>query len=255
MFRIAIAVTLAALAPLAARAADPEFNGTLTADAVAVAPRSAGEVTKVTVDVGQKVKKGDVLVELDPRWLQLDLDAARANLEKAKASHEAARVNIQRIQALAKAAAIGQEEIRRAEAELAVSAADLKVAEVKVEQAKLALEGTVLRSPVDGVVTARAAKVGATLRAGAAAVEVTDPGTLRAEFRTDPANLRLLGKDRKITVHTFTDAAVTYPAEVARVSPTVHPDGTVTVVLKFDPGKDADKLRPGSKIMVKVADK
>jgi membrane fusion protein (multidrug efflux system) len=53
---------------------------------VSAAPKIAGRVTEVHVDDNQLVKKGDVLVEIDPRDFQVALVQAKANLEKDKAS-------------------------------------------------------------------------------------------------------------------------------------------------------------------------
>src|ERR1700719_4554559 len=67
---------------------------------VSVAPKIAGRVAVVNVDDNQLVKKGDVLVEIDPRDFQVALAQAEANLAKDKATQIQARANEQRAQDL-----------------------------------------------------------------------------------------------------------------------------------------------------------
>src|SRR5207245_4915414 len=67
---------------------------------VSVTPKIAGRVTEVHVDDNQLVKKGDVLVDIDPRDFQVALVQAKANLEKDKASQIQAKANQERAQDL-----------------------------------------------------------------------------------------------------------------------------------------------------------
>ena len=69
---------------------DAQVNGHL----IQISSRIAGQVIKVNVDENQSVKKGDVLVEIDPKDFQVAVAQAEANLQSAEASYEAARVNV-----------------------------------------------------------------------------------------------------------------------------------------------------------------
>ena len=69
---------------------DAQVNGHL----IQISSRIAGQVIKVNVDENQSVKKGDVLVEIDPKDFQVAVAQADANLQSAEASYEAARVNV-----------------------------------------------------------------------------------------------------------------------------------------------------------------
>ena len=84
----------------------PSFNHESTDDAfidvhfVSVAPKIAGRVAVVHADDNQLVKKGDVLVEIDPRDFQVALAQAKANLAKDKAAEIQANANEKRAQDL-----------------------------------------------------------------------------------------------------------------------------------------------------------
>ncbi len=69
---------------------DAQVNGHL----IQISSRIAGQAIRVNVDENQAVKKGDVLVELDPKDFQVAVQQAEANLQSAEASYEAAKVNV-----------------------------------------------------------------------------------------------------------------------------------------------------------------
>ena len=69
---------------------DAQVNGHL----IQISSRIAGQVIKLNVDENQAVKKGDVLVEIDPKDFQVAVDQAEASLQSAEANYEAAKVNV-----------------------------------------------------------------------------------------------------------------------------------------------------------------
>ena len=78
------------------RADDPmkgwTFTGRTQATEEEVMARVTGQLTRIAVRVGDAVKKGDLLAEIDPRAYRLDLDAARARQKVAKAKLQLARL-------------------------------------------------------------------------------------------------------------------------------------------------------------------
>ncbi len=69
---------------------DAQVNGHL----IQISSRIAGQIIKVNVEENQEVKKGDVLVEIDPKDFQVAVQQAEANVQSAEATYEAARVNV-----------------------------------------------------------------------------------------------------------------------------------------------------------------
>ena len=69
---------------------DAQVNGHL----IQISSRIAGQVIKVNVEENQAVKKGDVLVEIDPKDFQVTVQQDEANLQSAAANYEAAKVNV-----------------------------------------------------------------------------------------------------------------------------------------------------------------
>ena len=112
---------------------DAQVNGHL----IQISSRIAGQVIKVDVDENQEVKKGDVLVEIDPKDFQVAVQQAEANVQNAEASYEAARVNVPVINinttsALSSAGA----DVHGSNAQVAQSEQQLDAAKARVVQAQ-----------------------------------------------------------------------------------------------------------------------
>ena len=100
---------------------------------------------------GSRVKKGDLLFEIDPRPFQATLDQAEAKLAQDKAQEEKTDLDVKRYTPLAKAQAISEETaVNAVQANLGAKA-QVQADEATLETAQLNLEWTRITSPVDGV--------------------------------------------------------------------------------------------------------
>ena len=178
-----------------------------------IGPTVAGRVRSVAVDVGDSVKSGQLLAEMDPvdldeRTAALDASVARAGSALAAAQaqrHDAlarkdlAAVNARRYVELGRqdfisAGAVEARLQEQASAEASVSAADANVAAARQDQQRLAAERAGLRqqrsnvrllAPADGVVTSRDAEPGSTVVAGQAVLRLIEPSSLWVKVRLD----------------------------------------------------------------------
>ena len=117
-----------------------EFTGrTEPVESVEIRPRTSGYIQEVRFQSGQLVKKGDVLFVFDPRWNQATFDQRQAEYDQAKS--EAGRTDL-----LLKNNAISAEEADARRARFATAKAAL-------DSARLDLEYTTVRSPIDGRVS------------------------------------------------------------------------------------------------------
>jgi len=116
-----------------------------------IQPQVAGYVIKQTYKEGSFVRKGQILFQIDPRPFQALLDQAKAQLAQAQAQLGKTEMDVNRDTPLAKERAIAQSQLDNdVQAEQAAQAA-VKAAEALVEQARLNLEFTDVKSLVDGV--------------------------------------------------------------------------------------------------------
>ena len=128
-----------------------EFTGRVTAiETVELRPRVSGYVQQVAYKEGQEVKKGDLLFVIDPRPYRARLAQAEADLERARAEARLAQMQDKRAQTLVEAKAISREEFETRRAASTQGDAAVRAAEAALENARLDLQFTTVRSPIDG---------------------------------------------------------------------------------------------------------
>jgi len=128
-----------------------EFTGRLEAvDSVAVRPRVSGYISAIRFDEGAMVEKGDLLIEIDPRPFQTEVDRLRAELMRVRATVERANSELQRAERLASEKAMSPEEHDRREAFAQESAAQVAAVQAALRAAELNLEFTRVTSPIAG---------------------------------------------------------------------------------------------------------
>jgi multidrug efflux system membrane fusion protein len=128
-----------------------EFMGHVEAvETVEIRPRVAGYIEKVMFKEGKEVKKGDVLFVIDQRPFKAELARAQAELARAQARAKLAVAQAQRATRLVEEGAMSKEEADTRTAADAQAKAEIRAAEAAVEVARLNLEYTEIRSPIDG---------------------------------------------------------------------------------------------------------
>ena len=146
---------------------------------VDVGAQASGQIHKIHVEVGDVVKEGQLLVEIDPSTQQAKLDAGRfsienlkAQLQEQRAQHDLARQKHQRQQNLAASGATREEDVQTAQAELRATQARVDMFQAQIRQAEASLRSdqaelgyTRIYAPMAGTVVALDARVGQTLNA------------------------------------------------------------------------------------------
>lgn len=141
-------------------------NGTLNPVVlVSVGTQVSGTVRKLHTDFNDRVKEGQVLLELDPTLFRAAVEQSRGNVANAEAALKLAQANEKRMREL-----FGQEYVSRQDLDQAVQAREAAQAQLRVSQGQLARDTanvnySVIRSPVSGVVVSRQVDVGQTVAA------------------------------------------------------------------------------------------
>jgi len=125
------------------------------AQVVKITPRVSGPIVELPVTDNQAVHTGDLLFRIDPRTYELAVEQAEAKLKQAQASALVSLDQATRARDLhtRDKGAISEQALVRKENNLLVSDADVEVARANLHAAKLDLEFTAVRAPVDGYIT------------------------------------------------------------------------------------------------------
>ena len=141
-------------------------TGTLEpVDQVEVGTQVSGDIAEIFVDFNSKVKKGQVIAELDKSKLQSTLNQAEIALHSAEIDYQYKANTYQRILALAQANSASAVDLEQAEYNMNAAKYALERSQNDVAQAKLNLSYATIKSPIDGVVLKRAVDVGQTVAA------------------------------------------------------------------------------------------
>jgi HlyD family secretion protein len=236
-----------------------------------VGSQVSGRVAKVNVDFNSVVKKGDVLVEIDPvqygaqvSQATAQLAAQRANVESAKANAAAAKVAFERVQRLFQQnlaargeldTALGQYEVAKAQA----SAAEAQVGalQAQLSQSQTNVGWTKIYSPVDGVVVSRGIDPGATVVASFQTptlfVIAQDLRRMRVMADVDEADVGKLkeGMEAEAVVDAFPGDSFRGSVMQVRYSPN-NVQGVVTYSAVVEVENPEEKLRPGMTATVTI---
>lgn len=246
-------------------------NAQVEAPTVMLAAKVSGFITKVNVVEGQKVKKDDILVEIDNRDYKSMYESAQSDLLSLEARKRDAERNYGRLKQLHSESVVSSQQFDTSLANYNEIKAKYDAAVSRVTQAQLNLENTQIKAPSDGVVAKTSAEVGQL-----AAVGVPLVGFVSSESRWITANFKeteiedvKIGKPAEISI----DAIGTrkYEGEVESISPAtgatftlLPPDnatGNFTKVVQRIPVRikfknlgpdDFDLIRAGLSAQIKV---
>ncbi|WP_277458251.1 MULTISPECIES: efflux RND transporter periplasmic adaptor subunit [Methylococcus] len=128
-----------------------EYTGRLQAvESVEVRARVSGYLKQILFTDGGRVRRGDLLFVIDPRPYMARLQQAQAGLERARSRLKLAQNHLQRAESPLKEQAISEEEYDTRRQSLAQAMADVESAQAEVDLARLNVEFTQVRSPIDG---------------------------------------------------------------------------------------------------------
>lgn len=208
-----------------------QLTGTIQAsDTVQLAFRQAGRVTSVLVREGDRIKRGQELARLDSVQQAQGMQVAEAGLAAARAALNRARLAGDRAGALLDRG-VGTRAARDAAVQ-ALSEAEGAVqrAESEVDQAHRAVSDTILRSPMDAVVTSRAIGPGQIVGAGQPVLTIAALDGLEAVFAVSDMPRLDEGIGSPVRLDTIDIRRPTMQGRVAEISPLVDPaSGTVDV--------------------------
>ena len=190
-------------------------------EAVIGSEANGWRLAEVRVNVGDRVRRGQVLATFAAALPQADLAAVRAQVAEAEALLADARANAERARGLAASGALSAQQINQYLTAESTAAARLEALRASAKVQELRLAQAQVLAPDDGVISSRSATVGAVVGAGQELFRLIRGGRLewRAEVAAD--DLAKLAPGQRVRVQPAGGAAV--EGRVRMVGPTVDP--------------------------------
>ena len=254
-------------------------NGKIQAQRkVDISATIAGQITHLAVREGDRVTKGQFLLQIDPvsprataRSSEASMQALLREVDSARATLAQARLDLARAEANFQARIIPEMEVQHARTGVGTAEATLSAAERRVEQARAMLEGaqdtlskTVVRSPIDGIVTARrveegeVAVVGVLNQPGTVLLTISDMSVVEAEVEVDETSIPSVkvGQEALVRVDAYPNRTFTGIVTEVGNSPILNATGAASQAIKFrvkiqvkDPPPD---IKPGLSVQADI---
>ncbi|MFN3453563.1 MAG: HlyD family secretion protein [Pseudobdellovibrio sp.] len=246
-------------------------NAQVEAHTVMLAAKVPGFIVKSNLIEGLKVKKDDVLVEIDHREYQAALQSAESELLSLQARKKDAEKNYSRLRDLHNQNVVSSQQYDSAVAAYNEIKAKYDSADARLAQAKLNLENTYIKAPSDGVIAKKSAEIGQLAAPGVPLIGFVSSESrwVMANFKeTDISSLHI---GQKVDIKIDALSGKKYKGEIENISPAtgatftlLPPDNAtgnftkvvqrVPVRIKFNElsQNDIDRIQAGLSAIVKV---
>ena len=209
------------------------YSGTAPIEALAeadVIAKVAGEVRQINVEEGDIVKQGQILARLDGDRLRLELNQSEANLRKLQSDYDR---NVE----LKEKSLISSGDFDKIKY-------DLEALEASFNLAKLELDYTQIRAPINGVVSERFVRFGNTLAVNDPVFRITSFDPLVAYLHVPEREYRHIAEGQPVGIDIDALQGLRVIAAVTRVSPIVDPQ-TGTFKITIEISDDQRRIKPG----------
>jgi RND family efflux transporter MFP subunit len=221
----------------------PVLSGTLEAQARAeLVAEVNGSVLEVTSDLGDHVSRDQIIARIETNGLGADYASAKQGQRAAQEALQLARTNLARTELLVSKGAEprNQLDIDRN----AVKAAQAQLASAQAQQATAfrQLDSTVIRSPIDGVISERNVHQGDVVAPGAKLVTIIDPSSMRLKASVSADDLPALAQGTRVefSVRGFPDR--TFVGSIERIAPAAEASTRRVQLLVSIPNPDTTLL-------------
>lgn len=215
--------------------------------------RTSGYLKSWRFDIGARVKKGQLLAQIEAPELDKQLLQARANLATCEANLNLATITANRDERLLKTNSISTQERDNAVAAVAAGKAVVESSRAEVARLEQLQSYERVYAPFDGVITARNTDVGALIDAGAGSAKelfhLGSTGKLRVYVAVPEAWSRIVrpGLHATLTLAEFPDQV--FPCILVRSAGSIDPSAR-TLLVEFDVNNSSGQLLPGAYVQL-----
>lgn len=159
-----------------------------------------GQIKSIPVSIGDKVKKGDVLLQITDNDLQAKKRQAEAGLNQAKAQKASAQKDLQRFKALQKNESATDKELDNVQLQYTVAENNVTIAENKLKEINDLLTYTTIRAAYDATVAAKYADEGDLVSPGRPLIAIENTSAFNIEFSIPESDINSINKGDTVQV-------------------------------------------------------
>ncbi len=217
-----------------------------TPEQVTISPKKAGIIAKILVKEGDRVQKGQVLVELDDVDARLQLERAEARVREAEASLETNRNTLARYQRLLETKVIPQQTYDEIQLKVKLDEARLELARAELNLARQNLADHRIVSPIDGMVNLKIAALGEHVNVAPKdeILKIVQMDPLELEFQVPESWIRKIHVGSKVRFSVKAYPEENFFATLHFISPTVDAS-TRNIRMKALVRNPSYRLKPG----------
>jgi membrane fusion protein, multidrug efflux system len=209
-----------------------------------LSPKTPGRVSKMFVDEGSRVRRGQPVLQLETDYAGLNLRSAEAEVARAKAARDEAARDLERKKGLAAKGSIPGATLDRSQAVFEQASAALSGASAQVSLLRQQIADSTLRSPVDGIVAEKRTDVGARLGDGGVAFVVVQLSPLRLRFQVPERYLGRIKAGDRVSARVDPYPNETFEGTIKTIGGVIDPK-TRTMFAEAEFRNADGRLRPG----------
>lgn len=217
----------------------------------ALAFRIGGKVSRRLVNVGDRVKQGQPLAELDASDLKLELDSTRAQLASAEADYRLAEGELTRYRALLQRQLVSQSQFETVESRRDASAAQLQRARAQLDVARNRASYAVLKAPQDGIIAERMVEAGQVVAAGQAVFALAVDGEREVRIDLPEQDIDRFEVGQTLMVELWSRPGQPFTGQIRELSPSADPASrTFEAKVAFDNKQVGAELGQSARVFV-----
>lgn len=185
--------------------------------------RVGGKLVRRLVDVGDRVRRGDLLAELDPGDLRLQVEALQADFTAAQAQLARARADHARIASLSKDQLVSRSALDQQTAALRAAEGQARAARAQLDLSRNQAGYGQLRAPQDGVVASRQVEAGQVVAAGQSVFGLAVDGGREVAFALPESSIRDFKVGQPVVIELWSAQGEQIPGRIREIAPAADP--------------------------------
>lgn len=230
-----------------------KFSGiSEAAESVSLSFPVAGTVQEIRVGVGDVVAEGDLVARLDPEPFDLDVQAARAEVEKADSDLAAKENDLGRNRTLFEKGIVSEAAVEKYQTARDAATSSLDYARSRLAQVERNQANAELRAPYAGTIASRLVDRFEDIAAGQPVVEINSTDGLLVAFAVPESGINRLRVGQKLTASFSSASDIPIEARITEIDTAASAGNAYTVKASLD--KPPAELRPGMTAEVAIVD-